>query len=101
VLIRGLALLGLRDPQQAVPLLRDAVQRHAELYDPQTNLLLANAEVGLAQGLLAAGERTEARGALESAEAIYARHARLGDHLRRPLAQLRAQLGAERTARVR
>jgi len=101
VLIRGLALLGLRDPQQAVPLLRDAVQRHAELYDPQTNLLLANAEVGLAQGLLAAGERTEARGALESAEAIYARHARLGDHLRRPLVQLRAQLGAERTARVR
>jgi len=55
----------------------------------------------LAQGLLAAGERTEARGALESAEAIYARHARLGDHLRRPLVQLRAQLGAERTARVR
>jgi serine/threonine-protein kinase len=98
---RGLALLGLRDPGHALPLLRDAVQWQSELYDPQTNLLLAQSELALAQGLLAADKRTEARDALERAETIYARHPTLGVHLRTPLARLRAELRAERAANNR
>lgn len=54
---------------------------------------IAEAQVALADCLLTLGDRTQARYLVQRAAAIQASHAELGEHYKRPLADVRRRLG--------
>lgn len=88
----GQALLGAGSPEQALPLLQDAVTRHHDLYDSGSSVLVAGADLALARCLAALGRGSEALAWIAEAAAIFDRHAALGVHWRRLLESARAAL---------
>jgi eukaryotic-like serine/threonine-protein kinase len=102
LLVHGQALLGARSPEQALPLLREAVTMHHDLYDSESSVLVAGADLALARCLAALGRASEALAWIAEAEAIFDRHATLGLHWRQSLESARAALprSAPRTSKT-
>jgi tetratricopeptide (TPR) repeat protein len=92
LLDHGQALLGTGSPEQALPLLQDAVTRHHDIYDNDSSVLVAGADLALARCLAALGRGAEALAWIAEAAAIFDRHAALGAHWRRSLESARAAL---------
>jgi serine/threonine-protein kinase len=92
LLDHGQALLGAGSPAQALPLLQDAVTMHHDIYDRDSSVLIAGADLALARCLTALGRGAEALPWIAEAAAIFDRHAALGIHWRRSLESARAAL---------
>lgn len=92
LLDQGQALLGAGSPEQALQLLQSAVAMHHELYDSDSSVLVAGADLAFARCLVALGRGAEALTWIAEAAAIFNRHAALGVHWRRSLESARAAL---------
>jgi serine/threonine-protein kinase len=91
-LLEGKAMLLMRRPAEARPLLERSVALGADVYDPGRSPKLAESQIALAQALATSGRSDEARALLARARAIHASHKELGEHYRKPLGELEALL---------
>ena len=89
-LLEGKGLLRTRRIPEALPLLQRAVEIGKQVYDPKQSLELADSQIALAQCLLAAGRRGQARELLTSAKAIHLVHKDVGEQFQEPLRELEA-----------
>ena len=78
----------------AVPILNQAVDLDAKLYDLKLSPLLADAKVAPARSYLDMGNRQHAASLLAYATAIHAAYKTLGEQYRAPLRLLETHLGA-------
>ncbi len=92
-LIEGTALLAQGDAGAALPVLQLARQTLSDVDLPESPKIAA-ADIALANGYLALGQRDQARALAAAASAIHDQHARLGDQYRAPLQQLLERLAA-------
>jgi serine/threonine-protein kinase len=76
---------------EAIDYLRTALKWRSELLVPESPLV-ADTQVALAEGLIAAGQRNEARGLLAKASDIYSTHPRLGRQYQASLRSAQKQL---------
>jgi hypothetical protein len=90
--VEGKAVRAAGQFEDALLLLRRAVEAGASLYDPELSLAQADAQAALAGCLADLGRSDKAQPSLETTRAIHARHATVGEHYRRPLVELEARL---------
>ena len=88
----GKGLLLTRRPQEALPLLEQAVRLGSEVFDSSQSPLLADSQVTLASCWLALDRGDRARALLAQAKAIHATHRDLGEQFRAPLRRLETQI---------
>jgi eukaryotic-like serine/threonine-protein kinase len=93
-LIEGSAALQANRPTEALPLLQRALDTAVEhLAAPSPRI--AEVQIALAECRLALGDVEQARSLAEAAASIQASHDDMGEHYRRPLLRLQAQLRAD------
>ena len=91
-LTEGKALVGANRAAQALPLLERAAALGAEIYDPETSLELADAQVALGECLARIGNIGRARALLVQAERIHSKYRGIRGQSVRPLRHLEARL---------
>ena len=83
---------------------RPALERSLSLRtdnDHTTSPWIAEAQIALADCLIALGETAQARSLLKQAATIHSAHAELGEHYRKPLVDAQSRLGKTSVASIR
>jgi eukaryotic-like serine/threonine-protein kinase len=91
-LLAGKAELASGRANNALPLLTRALELGGDLYDQNASPRYADAQIALAECLLALGRVDNAKKLYMGATAIHIMHRELAEHYRKPLQQLKAHL---------
>jgi serine/threonine protein kinase/tetratricopeptide (TPR) repeat protein len=91
-LAEGKGKLSLHHPDDALPLLKQAVESSSDLYDREHSLELADAEIALAACLVNLKEQARPRALLAQAKAIGATHKQLGEPFLRSFRDLERRI---------